>query len=150
MNRIFLCIMIAVVTFGCGNAPKQSKDNAIPTTSWNPPAAGTVVAKYEERFNKDNLNEAYFRVIVRATDSSKSGHFAVEMDGGENKNETEIDLPKWTPGSVLKPVLKKGDSTYECLLGFDAGDGQFKDLYLIKADDKKSITMKQIKGYYQQ
>lgn len=147
MNRIFLLLAVVLVMFGCKT--KTTENKTATATHWTPPAAGTIVDQYEEKVTEDKINDTYFRVVVKATDSSKYGHFAVTLERGGNKNETEIDLPKWYKGTVLKPILKKGTNPYECLLGFDAGDGVFKGFYQIKVDEKKSIVMKQIVGYYQ-
>lgn len=147
MNRIFLLLAIVTLAFGCNTKTKENKVTT--TATWNPPVAGTVIDKYEEKVTEDKINDIYFRVIVKATDSSKYGHFAITLERGGNKNETDFDLPKWNKGIILKPVLKKGNKPYECFLGFDAGDGVFKDFYQIKVDEKKSIVMKQTTGYYQ-
>jgi hypothetical protein len=149
MNRIFLLLAVAVMTFGCKTKTGENNTKATTMVNWNPPPAGTIVDQYEEKVTEDKINDIYFRVIIKTTDSSKYGHFAVTLERGGNKNETDIDLPKWYKGAILKPVIKKGTNPYECFLGFDAGDGIFKGFYQIKVDEKKSIVMKQIVGYYQ-
>jgi hypothetical protein len=144
----FLCLMVAFA--GCRSnehADKQDHQKKV-TQQWNPPPAGTVVDKFQERVAEDNLNEKYFRITVISTEDSKAGAYLLKLEYGFNINETTIDLPKWTNGTVLKPVLKKGAETYSCLLGFDTGDGQFRELYSIKAQGG-DVTLKQTKGYYQ-
>jgi hypothetical protein len=148
MNRVFLLIALVLVISGCNSKPTEVKVKTKPLTSWNPPHAGIVVDKYEEKIEEDKLNNAYFKVILTSTDSSKAGHYLVQLEKGVFVNKTDVDLPKWTNGVVLKPILKKGEKPYQCLLGFDVGDGNFKDFYLIKLNEKGDIVMKQTVGYY--
>lgn len=115
--------------------------------SWNPPAAGTIVDEYKEAIPEDKLNNAFFKVAVVSTEISDVGHFDLKLEYGANKNETTIDLPKLNRGTILKPVLKKGEGKYECILGFDEGDGVFRQLYLISVDNK-NIKLKQTNYYY--
>lgn len=141
-----LCCFLAL---GCQSPDtKQPAAQAVAQkTVWQPPAPGTVVDRYQERITEDKLNEKYFRVSVLATDRSKEGHFNLKLEYGFNINEVEVDLPQWTGGAVLKPLLQKGAGTYHCILGFDAGDGRFRELYEIKAENG-DVRMKQIRGYY--
>jgi len=115
--------------------------------SWNPPAAGAVVGEYKEAIPEDKLNNAFFKVTIVATETSNEGHFDLRLEYGGNKNETTIDLPQLGRGTILKPVLKKGEGKHECLLGFDEGDGVFRQLYLVSVDNK-NIKLKQTNYYY--
>lgn len=145
-----LCLVIAIAGCGQTDTSEQKKDKEqIPSVaSWNPPPAGTVVDKIQERITEDNLNEKYFRVEVLTTENSKAGSYLLKLEQGFNKNETTIDLPKWTGGTVLKPVLQKGAEKYSCIIGFDTGDGQFHELYQVKTDGG-NLKLKQTKGYYE-
>lgn len=125
--------------------PKQA--TSIKRASWQPPASGTVVAQYQKRITEDHLNEKYFRVTVTTTELSSEGEYNLKLESGFNINETKVELPKWTDGIIVKPVLKEGPEKYHCLLGFDIGDGQFHEMYEIK-DNDGNIKLKQIKGYY--
>jgi hypothetical protein len=150
LRKIFAFLYLMFAFAGCRpneRADKQDHQKNV-TQQWNPPPAGTVVDKFQERVAEDNLNEKYFRITVIATEESKAGAYLLKLEYGFNINETTIDLPKWTNGTVLKPVLKKGAGAYSCLLGFDTGDGQFRELYAIKAQGG-DVTLKQTKGYYQ-
>lgn len=142
---------MACLTAGCTNGTdKTVRQNDLGLNrpvSWTPPATGVVVDEYKEAIPEDKLNDAFFKVIVIATEISDAGHFDLKLEYGGNKNETTIDLPKLNRGVVLKPVLKKGEGKYECILGFDAGDGVFKPLYLISVKDK-NIKLKQTNYYY--
>lgn len=148
LRKIFplLCLILAFVA--CQqNKHTDKQDRKKVTQQWNPPPAGTIIDKFQERVTEDNLNEKYFRVTVISTEESKAGTYLLKLEYGFNINETTIDLPKWTNGAVLKPALKKGAGIYSCLLGFDTGDGQFRELYEIKAKGG-DISLKQTKGYY--
>lgn len=146
--QIFVFLFLAFL-YGCkqDNTSGEKQPAASEEAGyWSPPAAGTVVAEHKERVTEDNLNEKYFSVTVFATEQSKEGTYRLKLEYGFNRNETDLQLPEWTQGAVLKPILKK-QGKYHCLLGFDAGDGQFRELYDINAADG-DIRMKQIKGYY--
>lgn len=144
----FLCLMSALAGCRQNERPVNQDHQENVSQQWSPPPEGTVVDKFQERVTEDNLNEKYFRITVISTKESKAGAYLLKLEYGFNINETTIDLPKWTGGTVLKPVLKKGAGTYSCLLGFDTGDGQFRELYAIRAKGG-DVTLKQTKGYYQ-
>ena len=151
MNQIYLLFFIALFTTSCINSTDETDKDHISTTnkieSWNPPVAGTMVDEYKEAIPEDKLNNAFFKVAVIATETSNNGHFDLSLEYGANKNETTIDLPKLNRGTILKPVLKKGNAKYECLLGFDAGDGVFKEYYLVSVENK-NIKLKKTHYYY--
>jgi len=150
MNRIFLLLLVTACA-GCsqhaGDAPAKEQAAKAQVVSWQPPAAGAVVAEYKEDIAEDRLNKAVFRVLVEATPQSKEGHYLLHLEYGGNKNEAPLDLPKWTPGVVLKPVVKGKGGKYECEIGFDTGDGVFKPYYEVTVE-KKDIKLKQVTGYY--
>jgi hypothetical protein len=150
LRKILPFLFLIFALAGCRqneDTDKQEHQKNV-TQQWNPPPAGTVVDKFQERVTEDKLNEKYFRITVMATEESKAGSYLLKLEYGFNINETTIDLPKWTNGTVLKPVLKKGPGVYSCLLGFDTGDGQFRELYEIKGKGG-DVSLKQTKGYYQ-
>jgi hypothetical protein len=151
MNRIYLLLFLVFLTASCANSTnetgKEHTSSVSKPESWNPPAAGVVVDEYKEAIPEDKLNNAFFKVVIVATEASNAGHFDLQLEYGGNKNETTIDLPKLNRGVILKPVLKKGEKKYECILGFDAGDGVFRELYLVSVDNK-NIKLKQTRYYY--
>lgn len=136
----------------CSCAEKQTEaGNKIETRAlpqWQPPAAGTVVAQYQKRIGKDKLNVSYFKVEMISTDNSKAGEYLMKFAYGYNANEKTIELPKWTGNTVLKPVIKEGLGDYACLVGFEANDNQFHELYEVKAINN-DVSVKQTRGYYQ-
>jgi hypothetical protein len=151
MNRIYLLFFLMILVTGCMNSTeetdKEHTSSVNKLESWNPPAAGTVIDEYKEAIPEDKLNNAFFKVAVVATETSNTGHFDLKLEYGGNQNETTIDLPELKRETILKPVLKKGEKKYECIVGFDAGDNVFRELYLVSVDNK-NIKLKQIKHYY--
>ena len=143
------CLLPIVISCHSNNAPAtgHADGSSAVQVQWQPPAAGDIVTQYKERVAEDNLNEKYFRITVIATEDSKAGSYRLKLEYGFNINETEVRLPEWNKGVILKPVLKKGNGNYHCLLGFDTGDGEFHELYTIDAGGG-DIRMKQTKGYY--
>lgn len=135
---------------GCGqkaSEPATATQAVQPGNAWHPPAAGQVVAQYEERITGDQLNEKYFRVTVLATEGSAEGRYRLRLGYGFNINEADVGLPRWTGNAVLKPVLRKAAGPYHCILGFDAGDGEFHELYDIDAGTG-DVHFKKIRAYY--
>lgn len=137
--------------YSCGN--DTTSDTKVPTEKpaakqWQPPAAGTVVDKMEQRIAEDNLNESYFRVSIISTDSSETGHYILKLEYGYNINEVPVGLPAWTNNTVLRPMLQRGTGKYHCLVGFDANDDTFHELYEITVVHE-NIKFKQTRGYYQ-
>jgi hypothetical protein len=144
-----VCLMFALAGCHQPSPPEQKdKEQVTPASTWTPPPAGTVVDQIKERITEDNLNEKYFSVVVVATENSKTGSYLLKLEQGFNKNETIIDLPKWTGGATLKPVLQKGTEKYSCIIGFDTGDGQFHEFYQVKAEGG-NLKLKQTTGYYE-
>jgi len=139
--------LMAITACRQNDSRREEQSSQVTTTAWEPPATGTTIAEYKERVTEDNLNDKYFRVTVKTTDYSREGAYRLKLEYGYNINETDIQLPEWHKGTFLKPVLKKGAGQYHCLLGFDAGDGKFRELYLINAEGG-DIRLKQTKGYY--
>lgn len=149
-NKIAFLFLLFITASSCSNNSAPSKDtenNKTVQNTWTPPAAGTTVAKLEEKIATDKLNNTYFRVEIISTETSKEGHYNVKLEYGFNKNETTIDLPALPANAILKPVLQKGTEAFHCILGFDTGDGKFNELYQISVTDG-DIKMKQTKGYY--
>lgn len=142
-------LLLGLYSCNSPGATEQGKPVQQPAASaWLPPAAGRLVDKMEERITEDNLNEVYFRVSIISTDSSKAGFYTLKLEHGYNINEVPLELPAWTGNTVLKPVLKKGAGKYHCLVGFDAADNQFHELYEVTVVNG-NVKFKQTHGYYQ-
>ena len=136
--------------YSCRNTTTKQEEQATApkaVNQWQPPAAGSVVAKQEQRITEDNLNESYFRVSIISTDSSKAGFYNLKLEYGYNINEVPIGLPAWTGNTVLKPLLQQGSGRYHCLVGFDAGDNRFRELYEVTVVNG-NVKFKQTHGYY--
>ncbi len=147
----FLILLLATTAlFSCGEATGVSSTPASHAKiTWQPPASGTVIDSFQERITEDKLNEIYFKVSVISTETSKNGSYNLKLEYGYNINETTLDLPEWPDHTVLRPVLQQGKEKYQCLVGFDPGDGAFRPLYEVRVIDK-NIRMKQTHQYYHQ
>lgn len=147
----FSCLFVATILLSC-NSPSGMADDSAPETvetrpNWQPPAAGTVVDQLKERISEDPLNEAYFEVRITSTEESENGRYNLLLAYGQNRNETELELPEWVDDAPLKPMLQAGSGKYHYFVGFDPGDGRFRELYEIKVVDK-NIKMRQTQRYY--
>lgn len=150
MNYKVTFLFLALL-MGCHSKPKEieaSKQEPVTLKQqWTPPAPGEIVAEYSEKIEENRLNDAYFKVIIRSTENSKNGIFDLELIYEQNENTTTLELPEWTDGIVLKPVIKKGENQYECLIGFEAGTHEFLEFYIVVIEDK-NIRMTQTRIYY--
>ena len=116
------------------------------------PKAGTTIANYEKKLsegNNDNLNDLTFSVEIITTDSSAiTGVFDVKFNFGHNVQQTQITFPKWEDGNIVTPKIQEDPSVkYGVIIGFDPGDGSFKDFYSLLIDNK-DIKLKQVKAYF--
>ncbi len=72
----------------------------------------------------------------------------LKLEYGYSINEVPVSLPAWTNNTVLRPVLRKGAfGRYHCLVGFEANDNQFHELYEVTVVNE-NIKFKQTRGYY--
>lgn len=143
-------IFLATVSIVSCNSPQEVKSIPSFTTTqktWTPPPSGTIVDEYTEQIREDDLNDLSFKVTIISTDESEKGIYDLHLAFGYNENETQLVLPKWPDYTILKPVIKKGQDKYQCLIGFETGDDTFHELYEVKVDNQ-DITMKQTKAYY--
>ncbi len=136
MYKIILLLPLMIFTLAC-NRPVESTATITQQAPdwWTPPAAGQVVDQLEQRVTEDKLNKKFFRVTLLSTEESQAGIYVIQLAFGHNNAEREITLPRWTGDLILKPVLKEGSEKYHCLMGFEANDGQFHELYEIKIVD---------------
>ena len=150
MKLKLIAALLLLSLYSCGNKTgtgTESKEGQPAAEQWQPPAAGSIVDKREQRITEDNLNESYFRVSIISTDSSKAGHYLLKLEYGYNINEVPVTFPAWTNNVVLRPLLQKGQGKYHCLVGFEANDNQFHELYEITVVNE-NIKFKQTRGYY--
>jgi len=141
-------VFILFLSAGCSttNQPTNKPSTEHALSVWQPPAAGREVAQIKERITEDKLNEKYFKVALTTTDSSERGYYLLTLNYAFSKNQTVISFPKWSNDAYPQPVLKKGDTLYQVLLGFDAGDGNFHPYYEIKVENK-SLTLEKTNDY---
>lgn len=116
------------------------------TASFSVPPPGTVVDSLVQEIADDPLNNRLFKVRILATNASATGLFNLELTYGHNFNATEIVLPAWTDDVILRPQIRAGEKPYECFIGFDAGDGIFRELYKVSSDNG-TLRLKQTMSY---
>lgn len=116
------------------------------------PKAGTTIDSYQKKVTEgknDDLNDLQFNVEIITTDSSAiTGVFDVKFNFGNNVQQTQITFPKWEDGNIVTPKIQEDPSVkYGVIIGFDPGDGSFKDFYSLIIDNK-DIKLKQVKAYF--
>lgn len=104
---------------------------------WQVPPPGTEVASYTKQIEEDKLNNGRFEVRVFTMDSTASrSEFEITYAYGASGSSSVKLFPKWHEDNVVKPVIKPVDSMdHGAMIGFDPGDGSFKELYLLQYKD---------------
>lgn len=148
-NCCFLLLLVWLFA-ACKDSSNAVGDTASKeqVNSYVVPKPGTVVATMEQAIANDDLNKRKFKVSVIADEHSDVGIYKVKLEYGFNINETTIELPEWTEGVVLKPLLEKAEEQNYFKIGFGAGDGKFRELYDVKADQSGTVSLKKTTGYY--
>lgn len=110
MKRFCLFLLIA---FGsCGvNSPDE------PIAHFYAPAANTIVAADSMKVEDDPLNELYFAIRLKATDSSSAGSYLMEAHYGFNEAKTEIRFPKLQQ-TIYPAIEVDAGMPYSYLVGF--------------------------------
>lgn len=104
---------------------------------WTVPPAGTEVASYTKQVKEDRLNDSRFEVRVFTMEhTAERSEFEVAYTYGASGNSSVKLFPRWYEDNVVKPVIKPVDSMdYAAMIGFDPGDGSFRELYLLQYKD---------------
>mgnify|MGYP003583108288 CR=1 FL=1 len=148
LTLAFACLAMASCTDDNTAAKTTQQQNALPKLNvWTVPAQPEKVADYTKAI-KGDLNKSKFEVIISTTDSTATtGIFKIELNYGANQNTTEKVFPKWYENNVVKPMVKGMDSLeYGAIIGFDPGDGTFKELFEVTVENKE-IKFAQTKMY---
>lgn len=162
MRKLLLPLCFWLLTTACGEAAKDAEpgtadnkeaikpmDNAEPELErWALPAPGTEVAAYEKPL-KDDLNDFKFFIRIYTNEQTEqNGEFSVAYGYGAVEAQKTKRFPLWYGDRVVKPEIRAVDSLeYGAVIGFDPGDGTFRDLYLVRFVNDL-LRFKQIK-YYQ-
>lgn len=151
IKNLFCLLAFGIFFIACSNPtnqPDAAPAKQLPKLAvWTPEEPGTKVASYEKAI-KDDLNKGKFEVNVYTTDSTvQTGEFRLELIYGGNENNTLKIFPKWYEKNVVKPAVKplEGES-FGAIVGFDPGDGTFKELFEVKTIGK-DVQLKQTKLY---
>lgn len=119
----------------CQSAPNQEQaqqpimDTAVhqaPKPQDRIPQTRTAVAtapvdQYQEKTD-DPLNDWYFR--VRLFETKETFRYVIKMEFEEIRGTDTLKLPNL--GVPPKPVLKKGEQKYSCIIGFMDQHGVFQ------------------------
>jgi hypothetical protein len=97
---------------------------------------------YKEEIKDDHLNHWSFSVNLYET--SRTMDYRVKMQFEELPGDDTIHLPDL--GTPPRPVLKKGDDKYTCIIGFLDNDNQFREYKLVYARNDQ-LGIKTLKHY---
>jgi hypothetical protein len=97
---------------------------------------------YKEEIKDDHLNHWSFSVNLYET--ARTLDYRVKMQYEELPGEDTIHLPDL--GTPPRPVLKKGDDKYTCIIGFLDNDNQFREYKLVYARHDQ-LGIKTLKHY---
>ncbi len=150
MHRFITSILFVFLLSSCQEKNNQKKETQVGTSqtkTWTPPPVGEIVGQYEEKIVEDQLNNGTFKVVLKSTEESKKGIYKVMISFGANENVTSITFPNYGEQINVQPVLKKGNQSYHCLIGFKTDKEGFKEYYEVKVINK-DIIFEQTKNYY--
>ena len=129
--KIILCTLIIISIISCSDRQPPSsvtpeKDSTVSPgveiaeirDSINPKA----VVVFQERTDNP-LNEWYFS--VRLYETKKTFHYLMKVEFEEIKGTDTLKLPNF--GIPPKPVIKKGNEQYSCIVGFLDNDSTFRE-----------------------
>jgi hypothetical protein len=108
-----------------------------------PPDRTTVnkepVAEHKEK-TENPLNDWYFSVKVYET--PKTFDYLMKCKYEELEGDDTLHLPNM--GTAPKPVIKKGDDKYSCIVGFMDNNNQFREYkkVYVKNDQLKVTSLK--------
>lgn len=131
-----LSASLLILLFSCQSAPNQeqpqhpSTDTVVrqsPKPQDTIPQTRTAVAtapvdQYQEKTD-DPLNDWYFR--VRLYETKETFRYVIKMEFEEIRGTDTLKLPNL--GVPPKPVLRKGDQKYSCIIGFMDQYGVFQE-----------------------
>jgi hypothetical protein len=137
MKRTIAFAFAALFTMNsCGDTATKKNDV---------PKPGTIVAAESEPVVEDTLNHSIFAVQVIADSNVKSGVYMVKAAFGLNKSHGLFTMPKG--GETFKPILRKGNTPYSYIVGFNVpNDTTFHDYFLVSSDGN-ATKMQYVKSY---
>jgi hypothetical protein len=143
------CIVTAIISCHSGNSTANGTDSSankpvvINPTNDIPEFRKDIktepVDQYKERTDNP-INDWYFSVKLYET--QETFHYLVKMKFEELTGEDTLRLPNF--GTMPKPVIKKGDSKYSCIIGFMDNENKFREYKLVHVDgnELKITTLK--------
>lgn len=138
LTLLFVCTL----ALSCSS---RSEKREAGSSTYAPPAPGTVVATQSIPIVEDQLNQSNYRVTIQATEHSCKGTYNVNVVYGHNSAQSEFTMPRG--GETLKPLIRKSEEPYTFIIGFKSEDDDtFYDYYQVSAS-RGMIEMKYLKAY---
>lgn len=138
-------LLVAILLLSCSAPSGKNGSGDVGSSTYTPPAPGTIVATQSVPVVEDQLNQSNYRVTVQATDRSSKGTYNVNVVFGNNTAQSEFTMPRG--GETLKPLMRKGEEPYTFIIGFRSEDDDtFYDYYQVSAS-RGMIEMKYLKAY---
>lgn len=141
MKRFAIPIYISLIIYSAC----QSKQASNPGNNTLKTEAGIVIAADTTDIIEDKLNNQLFSVTVFTNDSSINGSYDIETAWGYNTAYTSIRMPYG--GEHFKPIIRKGNSPYTYVIGFNYDDDTtFREYYEINGN-KGQIKARYTRSY---
>jgi hypothetical protein len=141
-----IVLFLAMVCLSCNEQQTEAETTGTEKTEKKdvvPETRSTVnkepVAEHVEK-TENPLNEWYF--AVRLYETPKTFHYLIRLQYEEVRGEDTLKLPNF--GAMPRPVIRKGDEKYSCIIGFlDNKDvfREYKKVY-VKGSSVKITALK--------
>jgi hypothetical protein len=152
IKNIFLCA-ISFYLFSCHSNNQQTTNNdsinkptVINPTNNVPEFRKDVKAEPIDQYKEktDNpLNDWYFS--VKLFETPMTFHYLIKMQFEEIRGEDTLKLPNF--GYDPKPVLKKGNEKYSCIIGFIDNKNVFREYKLVHVANGNELKITALKHY---
>ncbi|MBS1918221.1 MAG: hypothetical protein JST87_18275 [Bacteroidetes bacterium] len=142
-------LVMALISCQSGNSNTSATDSSgnkpvvLNPTNDIPEFRKEVAKEPVDQFREktDNpINDWYFSVKLYET--PVTFHYLIKMQFEELTGEDTLKLPNF--GTIPKPVIKKGDAKYSCIIGFMDNENKFREYKLVHVDGNqlKITTLK--------
>ncbi len=152
IKNIFLCA-IGFYLFSChsNNQQTTNSDSINKPTVINPTnnvpefrkdVKADPIDQYKEKTDNP-LNDWYFS--VKLFETPMTFHYLIKMQFEEIRGEDTLKLPNF--GYDPKPVLKKGNEKYSCIIGFMDDKNVFREYKLVHVTNGNELKITALKHY---
>lgn len=148
--RSFVILISCYLLLACGNSSTPANTSADSGSNVTATPADTIaltrqavsdvpVAEFSRKTDNP-LNDWYFRVKLYET--PKTFHYLMRMQFEEIIGEDTLKLPNF--GTMPKPVIRPGNDTYSCIVGFLDKQGNFREYkkVYVKNNSLKVTTLR--------